>query len=379
MTSKPVAAALVLLLSVPLGAFGQATRSDLKTAVRGVADSVIVPDIEAFATASEALAAATRNFCQAPGPQGLAAAQTAWRETASSWNRVAVYRFGPLVQGFPATLDWRIDSYLMDARPKAVRKAIRIAMLDESPLDAAYLEQLPVFGRGVPALEHLLFESTKGDRSGAAIVSDYDPGSEPGRRRCAFLMLIAEDLEAMARTLRADWAAGDTPFVEVLASAGSGEPPYPSVQDAVDELVNRAISAGELIKLRKVDAVLHEGGDASRPYKAESPLAEQSLANIRANLDGIAALILSPPERYGLDDYLRETGQDNVAKLVAERLEAVDAAIAAMDLPLHVAVQKRPEEVRALSAELARLNAALGIDLADALNVALEFNESDGD
>jgi predicted lipoprotein len=379
MTSKPIAAALMLLLTVPLGAFGQAPTPDLSAVVRGVAESVIVPDIDAFVAASEALAAATRNFCKAPSPQGLARAQAAWREIASSWNRVAVYRFGPIVQGFPATLDWRIDSYLMDARPKAIRKAIRIAMLDERPLDAAYLEQLPVFGRGVPALEHLLFESTEKERSATAIVSDYDTGTEPGRRKCAFLLLIAEDLEGKAQVLQADWVAGDAPFVEVLASAGNGKPPYPSAQDAVDELVNRAIAAGELIKLRKVDAVLHGGGDASRPYKAESPLAEQSLVNIQANLHAIAALLLSPPGRYGLDDYLRASGQGDVAKLVAERVEAVDAAIAAIDLPLHVAVQDRPEDVRALSAELARLNAALGIDLADALNVALEFNETDGD
>lgn len=379
MRTRPIAAALCLLITLPLWTRAQEGTPDLGTVVRGVAESVIVPDIEAFAGKSRALAAAGHKFCQAPSPQGLAAAQAAWREMASSWNRVEVYRFGPLTQGFPETLDWRIDSYLVDKRPKTIRKTIRIAMLDERPIDAAYLEQLPVFGRGVPALEHLLFESTDAKTSSSAIVSDYDPGTEPGRRKCALLMLIADDLASTARTLQADWVEGDAPFVEVFATAGSGKPPYPGVQDAIDEIVNRAITAGELIKLRKVDAVLHEGGEGSRPYKAESPIAEQSLGNIQANLDAIAGLLLSPAERYGLDDYLRASGHGDVATLLVERLEAADAAITAIDLPLHLAVRDRPEEVRALNAELARLNAALAVDLADALNVSLEFNEADGD
>lgn len=367
---KALAAALATALAVTAGP--AAATGDPKRALVETAREVIVPDVNAFSDQAGAFVERVTAFCDEPGDTRLADARSAWHALMDQWGRVSVYRFGPLLGGFPTTLGWRIDGFLMDRRPGAIQEAIEIALLEERPIDAAYIEGVSPLAKGVHAFEYLLFPV-----DGEAVL----PRFREQPRRCTYLTGLATELDANVEELRAGWI-GDDGFLTDFINAGGSGSSFFRVQDGVDTLVNAAIATVEHAAKDRVGGPLGADADAARPWQVSSAVARRSLADLDAELDGVAGLLTARrqgEDHYGLDDVLTAGPDAALSQRLTTRLDAVRDAIGAIDGPLGAAVTEHPDAVRQLLAELNRLAALLRIDIAAALDVTLNFNATDGD
>ncbi len=344
---------LAVFLAMSLCTAAQAVSP--QSAVEHTVDAVIVPGYDAFASSADTLAIRLDAYCAHPAPDAMDAAQAAWREAMTAWQRVSLWRFGPAREGTPA-LEWRIDSHLMPGgrRTDAMRRGIAQAVGAEGlALTAELLQQQNVFGRGLPVLEYLLFDTQTSARL----------PTEP--RICDYLVAAGADLAVQAQTLALRWRG---PAREALLAGAEGVPP-------LDTLVNALINGIDGLKRAKLEAPVRRG--TLDPTALESHLSGQSLENIIANLDGVAAL-LGDVDGQGILA-LVATDDKALAMRLAADLDAARAAIAAIAPPLARAYADDADALQTALRALTVVHHDLRLDLVRALGVRPAFNEADGD
>ncbi|MBL8956853.1 MAG: hypothetical protein JNK82_39130 [Myxococcaceae bacterium] len=105
----------------------------------------IVPALVTFETDAVALETKSDAFCVAPtSAVGLTELRAQWRTVSLSWNRVAIYRFGPLFDDliFPAVIFIESMRQRGTDYTDTVREAVVAALTGSMPLDAAYFDGL---------------------------------------------------------------------------------------------------------------------------------------------------------------------------------------------------------------------------------------------
>lgn len=352
LASAPALAAVPSLLAV-------------QQALENTTERVILPGLAEFRSRGESLAAQAGAFCRVRDGAGLEATRQVWRAAMQAWQRLTMLRFGPAKEGVPTALEWLIDSSQMPGagrRGGEVEKAVRQFLASDLPLDADALAGQRVHGRGLPALEWLLFQEQ-------ALVQFRDRVA--GERRCAYLAAAATDLAQQAAALERAWRTDGGDYVHRFLADGP--------EAALDTLINNVVALLETIKRNKLEAVLGQGGDKARPERAESALSGQSLDNIHANLDGVLALLDSGTSSYGLDDALAEVGQGALLDRLRAQVEALRAALNAVTPSLAQAVRDNPAAVAAALRESSRLLQLARLELVPALGVKAAFSETDGD
>ena len=119
----------------------------------------------------------------------------------------------------------------------------------------------------------------------------------------------------------------------------------------------------------------------SNPDILESHYAENSAANIEANLVALRALFdTGEDDEYRLRDYLeRAVGGEDASEQVADQLDLIDDVLAAFDGSLEeVIVGQASGDAEQLRATIRHL-ADLFLDSALSAGVDIGFNNQDGD
>lgn len=320
-------------------------------------ETMVVPTFARLETETAALTTASEALCATPTPQTLTAARSAWSDARAPWKETEVFRFGPY-RDEPLRLGPKMDSWPM--RPENVERTLT----GDRAVDQAGVANLGSFERGFPAIEYLLWNTDD-----PAVFVD---------RRCAYLIGLSQDLGANATKMRAAWDPAGGDYAGALARSGSGEGAYDSLQEAFAEVVNRMGHTVENIRFEKLGKPVGLDGASGDPTKAESPLSGRSVADIHDNLTGIAALYHGVGDGLGLTDYLTFRGHAFDAQFDAH-IKAGRDALDAIEGPLTVAASARPEQVRAAIEALSAIQVFIQVDIANALSVALSFNDSDGD
>ncbi len=356
--------ALVLSMACSGGADSAEPGAAKNDVVAALGENVWVPRYRDFQAGAEALAGSVDGFCAAPDGAGLTAAREAWWAAAAPWKQSEAlafgpytwweYRFGPVIDGWPADID-----------------ALQGLLESEAAIDDSLLGSMGSTTLGLPPLEWLLYGA------------ELEGFTGDGGRRCALSALLAGQLAADAAGMAAAWDPAGDDVLGTLADPGEDDPYFMSPEEVLEEYFNRMVFAVENVRIVKLGKpVGYEDGGGARPELVEAPYSGRSLEHSR---DAIRGVLQQWDGAYGGADGLGVVdllpGGDRerlggVVQAAAERgLEALDAVPG----PLAQAVEQDPAAVEAAIDALVDLQVALQVEAAQCLQVTIQFNDTDGD
>jgi predicted lipoprotein len=207
------------------------------------------------------------------------------------------------------------------------------------------MAEVSVAGRGLFALERLLY------------------GEASGERACAVTRAVAADLARMADETQAGWTDG---FAETLLTAGeTGNTTFLSAREARQAVFTQLIGGFEFVADQRLGRPLGSL-DRPRPERAEARLSGRTIRNISLSLDAFGTMAA---------ELVPETPKTQAAIARAERLAAAlppDTFARLGDPQIWLKVQILQQAVH-----VAR-DAALA-EIGPALDVGVGFNAADGD
>ena len=327
---------------------------DTTQALQGLYGHWGVPRAAAFATAAQALPPALRTLCAAPAAQADAAlqgARAAWTGAMLAWEGLSGVAVGPVIA---RRSQRQID--FAPTRPHLIERAIKA-----QPQGAAAFERVGTPGKGLPALEWLLWTQPAAAGTpacGYAVEAALDVEREAVALRAAF--------DAAART---DWAAEDEQERSTQAMA---------------EFINQWVGGIERLRWAHMEKPLRAAQGARAPDYPRAA-SGQTVAAWKAEWQAVRTLAVLPADAatpppgqalVPLETYLRGRGLNPLADRLLAATRSVDAAFTALDQaggpPPAAAVQQAARELAALK----RLAEA---DIAPALEVSIGFSDADGD
>jgi predicted lipoprotein len=304
-------------------------------------------------------------LCEARDRAALDAARAGFAETLRQWARLQFLSFGPIAQHQRAA---RIE-YWPDKRNVVGRQLNDVlGKQDPAALEPERFATTSVGVQGLPALERLLYE----EDALSAVAKDA-PGAA---YRCQLLAAIGDNLNHIAKDIVAGWTGGYLQSVEQPDEEGEE---FRSERDVAARILNDLLTSTIAIRDMKMLAALGDSIAKAKGQQAEFWRSGQSLAVLKANLEGLRELFGTDG---GLGHLLRKT--DGGAKVADDFAAASDEALAALDritLPLKDAVKDEAQrkEVEALAVQLVVLRDLLAGPVATTLNLPIGFNALDGD
>ena len=380
--------ALVLLLSFishGCGGGGDETGEGIDTAqlrlrfIRSVGEGFIVPTFLNMETAAQALVDLVEDFCTAPDITKLVDAQMKWREVVGLWSESEFVQFGPAARNL---VHDDID-VTRGRHGDADRIEARIAGGGE-----IVARNLATSTRGIEGVEYLLFGNMKENED---VLGDYTAAT--GEGRCEYLNAITIDLHANIREFSDSWRPGGGNYVNAWNTAGdANNTTYPFVQDAVRELMGEMEFVFD--DLVNVKIAGYKRG-ARRPWvdqKPESWRSGNSIANILRRIQAAEMIYVgldrnTGQDGFGIDDYLRQTGETSLDNRIQDEFDAVlgsDAPLRTLDAlgaTLEAAVHSHPTLLDDAETDSRKLLRTLKRDLTvEQLGVEFPgFNDADGD
>ena len=359
------------------------------------------------ASATEASAAdSSAADASAAAEDALNAAHDALSATRNSWSFSEAMWVGPVMdRRSRAVIDWEIDAEQIDARIADTAFALTAENL---------ATRVGADERGLGAAEHILGNPSAPD---ATLLKLANP------RYCEYLQATTQVAAEEAQALQSDWTAsfeGSQPYRSTFSDPdGSG----------LDDIVNGTINL-----LRKTsDMELRQALNGDLDTIQEGPLG-RGVDDIAHHLAGIRAVLIGGVEvgngggtGGGGSESSRETSSEfggmgddtaggsaetggadsssegevrssggggsiageinglsellggDITDRLTARLDAADAAVAALDAPLRASVSENPARVEAAYDALKALQMTVATEVVSKLGVAIGFSDTDGD
>lgn len=307
--------------------------------VAGVDEAVsdhALPAFDAFVADTQALDEAAQADCAA------GAMRPAYQQAFDGWMGMAHLNFGPLETGGRGLA----IAFWPDKRGIAA-KTVATLLRDEDGAVAnpAAFAEVSVAGRGLMALERLLYET------------DYTPDDYA----CRYVQAISADLARMAADLRRDW----TEEAALLTSAG-GNATYLSDHEAASTLYSALLAGLEFTADQRLGRPLGTF-DRPRPERAEARRSDRPLRNVVLSLEATRGLA-------------RSLADGDIPATEAAYAEAL-AAAADLDDPLFAGVRDPSGrlKVEILQQRVRAVRVAITAEIGAALGLSEGFNSADGD
>ena len=315
---------------------------DKRELLASLADNVILPTLRDFAQVAAALETATAGYAQSGSSDDRDAAQQAWRDAMSVWQRAELMQIGPAgVMGDVAGgEDLRLEIY---SYPLVNPCRVDQELVEGAYVDTSALSKELVNVRGLDALEYLLFYD--GQSNACAPQNDINSSgswnaivSELPERRAAYAASAAAILSSHAGLLVRAWEPEEGDFLAELAQAGNGSATYPSDQAALNAVSDAMFYLDSETKDMKlaVPAGLSDCVAESCPDALELRWSGFSKQAIIDNLEGTRMLFTGGPRgesnNLGFDDWLIAVGD---AGLAIDMVDKLDAAVAAAEAIEH--------------------------------------------
>lgn len=309
-------------------------------AVDSIVNDQILPGYTAFAAQTEALKTAAQTCDDTT-------IRLAYHATFDAWMGVSHLRFGPSEQ------DERAFSiaFWPDTKgftPKTLHRLI--TDMDHAVVSPEAFGQVSIAGRGLFALEYLLF----------------DPAlSTPSDYRCALMQAVATDLDGKADAILHDWQNG---YAQALTQPSA---PYRTPEEALREMMT-ALSGG-----LQVTSDLRLGRplgtfDRPRPRRAEAWRSERSLRNLALSVEALEPLAMT---------LVNAQPDPEVRANMASAFERAKFVIADLQDPTLAGVSTVGGRLRVdvIRTAIERIRELVQTELAQALGVGEGFNALDGD
>lgn len=346
-------------------------------------------------SATEASAADSSAADASAAAEGaLKAAHDALSATRDIWSFSEAMWVGPVMdRRSRAVIDWEIDAEQIDARIADTAFALTAENL---------ATRVGADERGLGAAEHILGNPSAPD---ATLLKLANP------RYCEYLQATTQVAAEEAQALQSDWTV----------SSESNQPYRSTFSDpdgsGLDDIVNGTINL-----LRKTsDMELRQALNGDLDTIQEGPLGRgvddiaHHLASIRAVLIGGVEVGSGGGTGGGGSESSREAGGsaetggaggssegevrssggggsiageinglsellgDDITDRLTARLDAADAAVAALDAPLRASVSENPARVEAAYDALKALQMTIATEVVSKLGVAIGFSDTDGD
>ena len=366
---------------------GLANSVRIQEVLSGVGPHVVLPALERFSEALQALDSATRLMAEdlAAGLDGATAKQEAqerWLDATTIWQELEVMQVGPAASSvFPIEgRDLRDEIY---SWPTVSACRIDQRTADETWVRDDYFEQNLVNSYGLDALEHLLFAgSSSACPSQVVPVSDgsWDElgGIGIATNRAQFALVLSAGLLTQADELKLAWSPEGENFSGALGTAGDGIP-YVSPVEALNQLTNAMFYLEKTTKDRKLAQPMGMMNCAATLCLGdiEGLASESALLSVRSNLVGFQQMFTGGVGP-GLDDLLEEAGHGDLAIQIVADLEATIGLADAIDGPLEAALVEHPEAVQALYDSLCLVTDALKYDIMTVFSLEIP-SEAAGD
>lgn len=286
-----------------------------------------------FDVIAQELDSAVSAYQKDPNQTTLEQAQEVWRLAMLDWSRSELFQFGPmgslsqsagkdpyegrgirdLIYAWPSTSACRVDEQLIT-----------------QTYESRGVSSVLISGRGLFALEYLLFSSTEDSActasSSTAVEWAKQSSSTLAKRKRDYAKAVATDIAAQIRTVTELWARDGGNFKATLVDA-KGK--YPDEQEAMQTIAWSLIYAEREVKDWKLG--VPAGYTLTSPVSSpETPYAELGIEAIRANLRGFRSLFQgcgASGEGLGFDDWLIEAGHPELAQdVIAAWIQAHNAA-----------------------------------------------------
>jgi predicted lipoprotein len=304
--------------------------------LRNVVSEHFVPRVAAFARTAPPLVASMEALCKTPDNDTLNDARAHWAKSMLAWESASAINFGPLIARRSV---FRID--FSPARPNLIEKALSTA-----PRALKDLELIGAPAKGFPAIEWLL----------------WTPPEKPelliDRARCAYALLLAQDIADEAHMLNAQFAAfAATPLPDKVAN------------DAFAGLLNLALNGLGQLGVRKMEQPAERANGRTFPRLASGQTAAAwntqwlSLRNFLVGDGGSA--------NDNLNALLRSL---NLLELSAHMRSAADRVSSTLQ-----ATQATPADAIKAAKDIVALRVVLVDEVAAALAIPVQFGENDGD
>lgn len=329
----------------------------------------IVPAYRSFAQHSAQLDTRSRTFCAASENKEaqFLALREAWRRAASSWAALQSLQFGPVLVDNQA---WKIQFW--PDRKNLVARKVEALLKEESDLDLARVAEASVVVQGLSALEYLLFDEGAGQL--------HDTQGDEGLRRCQLLQATSAHLQGVASGLLKAWQPEGDDYTSRFTKPGPENRDYPDSQIAIGKLLDSLVYGVELVKRDKLERPLGLAGGSPQVYLLEWWRSRHSRQAIIATLNGLAQLY-SGGGGFGLDDYLAESGNAELASQIEQQFSKTLALAQDIDGALFKVADEPAtrQQAAALHEALVQLETLCKRQLPQALGISLGFNSSDGD
>lgn len=322
-------------------------------------DEVVVPAYESLARDMTQLDSDVKALCNTPGAASLEAARQSWRKARASWMYSESMWFGPVMDRRSVRLvDWSptnvegIDQMLADGRVLSTEE-VREVMASNL--------------RGLGAIEYALFGS--------------DALSSPGAPKplCAYLTALTEVAHEETGGILSEWlegAEGRPPYKDYFSDRGSSAIlPSAAVADVVRTQV---FLIRDTVDMR-LAAAMGLRGDAPDLSAIPGTAADNGFQDLRNEILGMQAVYEGRGENsLGMSDLIRPLSEDTDRRL-RDQFAAAIAAIDAVEGPLRVAIEERPDQVRAVHESLQDVQVTISTEVVSLLGVSVGFTDTDGD
>lgn len=315
-------------------------------ALQGLYGQHLPPLARTFEARAQALVAAARQHCSAPGDN--AAVRDAWRQALLSWQALSTPALGPVVE--------RRSQRQIDFWP--ARPALLVKALERRPITLAELESIGTPAKGFPALDQLL-------------------AARPSSAHCPYVALLAEDIAAEASALR-------TGFDRLAARDWTQD--EDAARGAFAEWINQWLGGLERLRWVHIEQPLQKARTARPGRSPEFARLEpaDNVAEWRTQWLALKAQARlrdeqsREPPRPGqglipIEALLMGKGHIALAQRWARALDLADAAFAALP------PKAGEKELMALSKTLKGVTTLFQAEVAAALDVPLGFSDADGD
>lgn len=305
--------------------------------VRSVAEQVMAPSADAFATEVAVLQTATQAWAAAPEDADTRqAAQEAWVATMQAWQVLEIMQLGPLGPSSERVggADIRDEVYSWPSvNTCRVDQEIVLAEYDQDD----FVQTRLVNSYGLDALEYLLFYDGDANSCPPQLPinadGEWDALDEAtlAQRRASYAAAVATALEDQAGQIQDDWGA-DGAWTLTLADAGEPDSEYASVFEAMDEILAVMFYLDQEVKDLKIakPAGLRECASESCPGDVEFIWSNTSQEASVANLDGFQRLYFGgdgADTGTGFDDLLLERGAEDLESQMTAAVEAAPQVV----------------------------------------------------
>lgn len=357
---KNILAGFVLSLAlVPLALVTSGQAAESKVAAAAI-DGFIIPGYERVIQEAELQSASLDNLCTTPSAENLSAARDQFAALVQAWSRIEIIRFGPVLT------DNRADRVLFwpDRSGIALRQVQRLLLeKPENALDVETLQIKSVALQGLGALEFSLF-GTGSD----ALETDAP-------YRCTYAGTIADAIAATTEKVLNDWLEPDG-IASWLRNPLPENPNYRTNSEIMSEMLGIWAHTAELLRDTRIRPFLGASPDKTKPKAALLWRSGQTIAALRANIEGMRDLMIIS----GIDQELPDTERWAAGSLIFE-LDNFSRTANQIDRPIADVLGDatswgKANYLRILTGSIQKLTAE---QLAPALGAGFGFSALDGD